>query len=285
MNTDKVREFFDSDGSKALLGLIAVLAVGFFAQGFGGSNFLDLSKPQTQKMEALDRGMPAVAGGSGGAAESYQRSDYRAISSHISLEVKQVSSAMERIRGLTESYAGEVDYSSVQKDETDSGDINVRIPKNNYTSYISELEEIGKLESKSINTENLEDRYTELSLELENKRQELQQLEELMNSTDSVENLIKIQERMSELRSRIQYLDNRLSDMDQRIDYVRISINLHEPEPFASEFEIRDAFVDSYRALLSSIRMIIIGVGYLLPFAVLWLVFRKSRAYWRSRKE
>jgi hypothetical protein len=283
MNADKVREFFDSDGSKALLGLIAVLAVGFIAQS-SAINPVSNSKatPQTQDM-ALERDLAPASGASGGEADSYQRSDYQAISSDISLEVKEVSTSLDEIRDLTDSYAGEVDYSSLRKDKTDSGHVNVKVPKTNYTGYISELESIGELESKSINTEDLEDQYTELSLELENKKQELQRLQKLMNRTDSVENTIKIQERMSELRSRIQYLENRLSDMDERIDYVRISVNLQEPEPFTSEFEIRDAFVDSYRALLSSIRMIIVGAGYLVPLAVVWMAFRKSRKFLKTR--
>jgi uncharacterized protein with ACT and thioredoxin-like domain len=282
MNTDKLREFFDSDSSKALLGLIAVLAVGFIAQNpFGPAQNMG-AEPRTQSLEKADLSMD---GASGGATDSYQRSDYRAISSDVSLEVEEVSGALDEIERLTGSYAGNVEYSSLRKDEdADSGHINVRVPKKNYTGFLSELEEVGEVESRSTNTEDLEERYTELKLELENKRQELQKLEELMNRMDSVENLIKIQERMGELRSRIQYLENRLQDMDQRLDYVRIGISLHEPEPFTSEFDIRQAFVDSYKALLSSIRMIVVGVGYLLPFAALWLVFKRGREYVRSRR-
>ena len=251
-----------------------------------GPQLLSADNPEDLAMQKSR--LPATtdfAGGSGGAVAD-SRTDYDAVTVYMDMEVKEVSESLDSIQRLSDHYAGNVQHSSLQRNEdADTGSITVEVPKSNHSDFLSELEDIGEVDSKTTNSANLEERYTELSLELKNKRQELQKLEELMNSTGEVGSLIKIQERMSELRSRIQFLENRLSELDRRIDYVRVDISLSEPDSFTSEFDIRQSFVDAYEALLSSIRTIIVGVGYLIPFAVLWLIFSKRRNLLENRRD
>lgn len=285
MEAKDYRKYLESDSSKAVLSLLAVLLVGFAVQS-SGPQLLSASNPEDLAMQKSR--LPAttgVSGGSGGAVAD-TRTDYEAVTVYMDIEVEDVSDALDSVQVLSENYAGNVQHSSLQRnEEADRGSITVQVPKSNHSEFLSELEDIGEINSKTTNSADLEERYTELSLELKNKRQELQKLEELMNNTEEVESLIKIQERMSELRSRIQFLENSLSDLDKRIDYVSIDISLSEPEPFTSELDIRQSFVDAYEALLSSIRTIIVGVGYLIPFAVLWLIFSKSRNLLKNRRE
>lgn len=289
MKLAKYREHFESDSSKILVSIIAVLLVGFAVQSTstslmsaGGDEALDMDR--TQDLTAGHTYDSGAEGDFGDTRDS--RSDYEATSVNIRLEIDEVSNSLESLEDLTSEYAGSIERSSIYRGEnSDSGRITVKIPKNNHTMFLSDMENFGAVESKSTNTENLEERYTELNLELKNKKQELQKLEELINQSEDVESLIKIQERMSELRSRIQFLENRVSDLDQRIDYVRIDISLDEPEPFTSELDIREVFVDSYEALISSVKTIIVGFGYLLPFAVIWVILRRLRSLVKNIKE
>ncbi len=286
INTEKYRKYLESDNLKAVIGLLAVLLVGFVVQSSGPQLLSSgIGSPEAYDMQKAR--LPATTGASGGSGDVSMdaRTDYQAVTIYMSMEVDGVSSSLDRIQELSGEFAGNVQHSSLQRnDGADTGSINVRVPKTNHSEFLSELEGLGEVESRTRNSADLEEQYTELNLELKNKRQELQKLEELMNSTEEVESLVKIQERMSELRSRIQFLENRLSDLDTRIDYVTVDVNLHEPEPFSSEFDIRDSLVDAYEALLSSVKTIIVGVGYLIPFAVLWLVFSKGRSFLKHRR-
>lgn len=195
----------------------------------------------------------------------------------IDLEVPDVEDAMAETEEVTGEYAGFVDSSSFDREKGVRGTLTVQIPENNVTDFLDRLDDEWKVESSRKNSQDVTDRYTELQLELKNKRQELKQLERLINKTNDTENLIKIQERMSELRSRIQYLDNQLTDLDRRVEYTEVRISYEEPQPFSSEFELREAFRDSYRGLFQSINMIIVGLGYLVPFLLIGAIIYKGR--------
>lgn len=195
----------------------------------------------------------------------------------LDFEAKNVREAVGSSKRIAEDFGG---YSTSERfynnhGRGDSASVTVRVPKENVSEFLNELEAKNwKLDSKNRNIDDVTDRYTELELELKNKRQELQRLEELMNESNKTEDLIKIQERMSELRSRIQYLESQLADIDKRVDYTRIDLNFDEPEPITSEFELRGSFRDAYRAIFTSINWMIVGIGYLLPFAAVYAVYR-----------
>lgn len=195
----------------------------------------------------------------------------------IDLEVPDVEDAMEQTEDVTRSYAGFVDSSSFDRETGVRGTLTVRVPENNVTEFLDDLNDKWKVESSRKSSQDVTDRYTELQLELKNRRQELQQLERLMNQTNRTEDLIKIQERMSELRSRIQYLENQLTDLDRRVEYTEVTISYEEPQPFSTEFEIRESFREAYRGLFNSINLMIVGLGYLLPFLAIGAIIYKGR--------
>ncbi|MDY6768881.1 MAG: DUF4349 domain-containing protein, partial [Candidatus Nanohaloarchaea archaeon] len=139
------------------------------------------------------------------------------------------------------------------------------------------------VESRDTSVEDVTRRHTELSLELRNKRQELRQLENLMNRTDDVENLIKIQERMGELRTRIQYLENEMAELEERVEYATVTITMEEASAFETRFELRRAATDAYRGAFKSVNLMIVGTGYLLPFAALFAVLYLVKRRWDAR--
>lgn len=192
-------------------------------------------------------------------------------------EAQDVRDAVSSTSQIAESYGGYITSENFENngERGNSASVTVRVPSENVSNYMQDLEaESWDLESRNRNVEDVTERYTELELELENKRQELRRLEELMNSTNETDSLIKIQERMGELRSRIQYLETQLEDIDRRVDYTEIDMHFEEPEPITSEFELRGSFKDAYQAVFTMINWLIVGTGYLLPVGLLYGVYR-----------
>lgn len=261
-------------------GLVLLLAfsIGGIVQ-LTGNSAADAYEPRKQSLAGAG-GAPTSLDYAGDSAErgSSGSTGRKVITRYsIDLEVPDVEEAMAETEKITERYAGFVDSSSFDRETGVHGSLTVRIPENNVTEFLDQLDEEWKVESSRKNSEDVTDRYTELQLELRNKRQELQRLEELMNRTNDTSDLIKIQERMSELRSRIQYLDNQLTDLDRRVEYTEVSISYEEPQPFSTEFEIRESFRDAYRGLFQSINLMIVGLGYLLPFLAIGAIIYKGR--------
>ncbi|MFB6204551.1 MAG: DUF4349 domain-containing protein [Candidatus Nanohaloarchaea archaeon] len=223
-----------------------------------------------QRTADYDMGVPTSQSSSGYKQSAVAVGERKKVTRYsVELEVPEIQEAQSETRDLVDEYAGFVESSRYSRSYGESGSMTVRIPEQNASAFVEELESRWTLESSSREVDDVTETYTQLRLELRNRRQELQRLEELLNRTSDVDSLIKIQERMSELRSRIQYLESRLEDLDRRIEYTRVSIEFSEPEPLTAEFDLRESFADAYRGIFASLNLIIVGAGKLLPFAIL----------------
>ncbi|MFB6147447.1 MAG: DUF4349 domain-containing protein [Candidatus Nanohaloarchaea archaeon] len=266
----------------AILGL--ALATGLVAQ-FVGNADAGIMAVQDRKLAGAGGSPVALDYGSSSSTQPVESERKKVTRYFIDLEVPEVERALDRTRNLAEEHGGFVKSASFDRENGDRGHLEVAVPDSNVSEFLDSLEESWRVESSRKTVEDVTDSYTQLKLELENRRQELQQLEELMNRTDSVENTIKIQERMSELRSRIQYLENQLSDLEQRVEYTTISISFEEPQPITHEFELRESLRKSYRGIFASLDLMIVGLGYLLPFLLLGGLVYKGRNMWREREQ
>lgn len=267
--------------------LIAGFAViGLMLVGFIGSNVLQPSMQENVNHQsttsygqpdlAMDaRGVAPTA--SGDSAESSSSDRRKATTVYVDFKVASVEQAMEDAEGLSQEFGGIVDRSSFNRQYGSTGSMTVRVPQENISAFMTSVEQRWEVDSKTTDTEDVTDQYSELELELENRQQELNRLEELVNQTDEVEDLIKIQERMSVVRSRIEYIQQRLDDLDRRTEYTRVNLNFEQHESFSSEFELREAFATAYRGIFDSVRLLIVGAGYLLPFAVIYGIYRGGR--------
>ncbi|MCJ7479221.1 MAG: DUF4349 domain-containing protein [Candidatus Nanohaloarchaeota archaeon QJJ-7] len=274
-------ELEDLRGNWYVMGAVAVmllLITGVVVQGFGMSD-----SRQTENLAYAGDAAPASTEmdrgfSSGGAADVEERKTVTR--SRIDIDVEDVRGSQDSIESMASDYRGYVLYTSLDRNLGDSGRMEVKVPEDNLSAFMTGIEDSWGVDSMNRNVDDVTQRYTELKLELENKRQEMERLQELMNRTDDVENLIKIQERMGELRTRIQYLENEFSRLEERTEYASVTITMEEATAFESRFELRQAFTDSYQGVFKSVNLMIVGAGYLLPFVVLFALLYFGKRRW-----
>ncbi|MDY6761774.1 MAG: DUF4349 domain-containing protein [Candidatus Nanohaloarchaea archaeon] len=265
--------------------LAAVLVTGVLVQGTGVAVSGAGGQPQVEKAvydSGEARSFAADTGG-GEAGDSGGDGRMRVTRVRMDINVPDVQQAQTDIETLVNDYDGFVQDTSIQKEFGDSGRMEVRIPEQNRTVFAAAVEERWEVDSRDTSVNDVTRRHTELSLELKNKRQELRRLEQLMNRTDDVENLIKIQKRMGELRTRIQFLENEIAQLEEQVEYATVTISMEEASAFESRFELRQAVTDAYRGALDSVNLMIVGTGYLLPFAVLFALLYLGKRKWEQR--
>lgn len=261
--------------------LFAALAVGFVANSFqspasmGANTAYTDYKAQTEDLAASRGALPVADGASGQSAADPGSSDRKIITTvRTTLKVSDVSEAQENTRQLVDHYNGFIESSSIDQRNQVSGRMTVAIPDENLSEFTSGLESSYRVESQSTDRTDVTDRYNELEAELEAKQQEMQQLEDLMDRAENVSELVKIQERMSELRSRIDFLQRQLDDLDDRVRYSRVHITYEGPELLRASFSLQETLFQAYRAVFDSVRLMILGAAYLLPFLVLVGLYR-----------
>lgn len=270
---------------KVGIALLGTLLVGILASSFHSTPFsVNTVSAQTEDL-ALSRGiadssMPGPGGGSGIDPGSSDRKVVTTV--RTTLKVDDVATAQESTQQLVDDYNGFIESSSIDKRSEISGRMTVAVPAENLSGFMSGLESNYKVKSKNTDRTDVTDRYNELEAELNSKQQEMQQLEDLMNRSENVSDLVEIQERMSELRSRIDYLQKQLDNLDERVDYSTVHITFEGPELLKASFDIQETFFDAYRAIFESIRLMILGAAYLLPFAAIIGLYKLVKGRVRS---
>lgn len=262
--------------------LAILLVTGIVVQGFGTT-----SGAQERVALSADAGVPHASGSGGEAfasdgAEVEDEGRKQITTARIDIDVPDVQQAQTDIETLTSGHGGYVVSTSVSREFGDQGRMEVRVPDGNLSTFLTTVEGRWQVDSRQVDVRDVTRQYTELSLELRNKRQELQRLEELINRTDDVDTLIKIQERMGELRTRIQFLENELSQLEERITYATVTITMEESSAFETRFELRRALTESYRGMFKSLNLMIVGAGYLLPFVIIFLLVYVGRKKWHD---
>lgn len=199
------------------------------------------------------------------------------------LKVSKVDSAMQVIRSDVQSYNGFVESSSITRDSGNTGSMTVAVPADDLSEFESSLNDKWEVRSRNVDREDVTDSYNELETEIESLKTEHDRLQDLINQTDDVENLIRLQERMSQVRSQINYKQQRIDRMDENIEYSKVHITLEGPQSFKSRFELRETLSNAYSALFESVKILIIGTAYMIPIAFLYGVYRISMRVKRRR--
>ncbi len=107
---------------------------------------------------------------------------------------------------------------------------------------------------------------------------EQDRLIELMEQAETVEDIITIEGRLSEVRYQLESMESQLRTYDNKIDYSTVYLNIDEVERYTPTEEvttgerIRDGFVDSLKGVGRGISNFAIWFVVNLPYLAVWAV-------------
>lgn len=211
---------------------------------------------------------------SGGTASDVSLSERKTITSiDISMEVDNASRTVDDIIEMTTKSGGYVSSSSVYDTYYDTtprkeGYITVRIPSGNYTTFVKDIENLGDVTSESITGTDVTEEYIDLEARLNNLQKQEKRLAEILNMSKTVEEVLSVEKELERVRGEIDSLTGRLQYLDNKIDFATINIRITEPTPITHSWGMRDALSSSVQGFVSTVRAMIILVGYLLPIAI-----------------
>ena len=168
---------------------------------------------------------------------------------------------------------------------TRSGSLTVRVPAANFDETLRALRALGTLEVESVHGKDVTADYVDLHANLRIARARREVLLGLMADAVSIEQTIRVQNALDVTQLRIEQLQGQLRLLDDRTSLATIGLRVREQgvEP-GSEVEkasIPNAFERAAAGFVGVIAAIVIGLGYLLPLAVLglavWFVVDRVR--------
>lgn len=189
--------------------------------------------------------------------------------SYISLGVEDFRTAADEIKAIVNGYGGHVaDFSARNIRDRITGTITVRIPADNFEDVIKEIEKVGDLKEEKITLEDVTEQYIDLTARLTNLKRQEQRYLEILEMAVTVEEVLTVEHQLERIRGDIESMEGRVLYLDNRISLSTIHIQLSEPEPIKHESGIQKVLTDAVDAFLSTVRGIIIFMGYFIPVAV-----------------
>ena len=196
----------------------------------------------------------------------------------ISIEVDDARESVEFIAESARAAGGYVSSSSVYDSYYGSntareGYITVRVPESDYPAFIKDIEGLGEVTSKSESGRDVTEEYIDVSARLENLKRQETRLFEILNITETVDEVLSVEKEIERVRGEIDSLTGRLNYLDDRIEFSTINVRVTEPRPITRSWGIRDALSESVNGFISMVNALIVLVGYLLPLVIVVMVF------------
>ena len=154
----------------------------------------------------------------------------------------------------------------------------VRIPRQNLEAFLQDVGEQTNVKSRSENVTDVTLQYVDLESHKKALLTEQDRLLELMEQAESVEDIIAIEGRLSEVRYQIESMEAQLRTYDNQIDYSTVYLNVDEVEHYspsegASTGErIRSGFRESVEGVGLGIREGAIWFVINIPYLFIWVV-------------
>lgn len=203
--------------------------------------------------------------------------------------VQEIKNNIQAFKGIIESESESDDayrwyYSDyVKKSGTRYLHMTIRIPSENYYEFLDTLDGKGKIISKDSYVENISRQYYETSAMIKSLEIQQDRLLEMMEKATSIEDMITIEARLSEVQYQLSLYKNQLASMDADVEYSTITIRVEEVMEYTEDEPVvktntfgdrlKNTLVETWEFFLAMLEGILFLAIRLLPVALVLGVF------------
>lgn len=169
-------------------------------------------------------------------------------------------------------------YVEDQRVKQRCANVTARIPKEKLDGFLAQVGEQTNITSRSENVEDVTLQYVDLESHKKALLTEQEKLLALMEKAETVEDIIAIEARLSEVRYQLESMESQLRTYDNQIDYSTLYLTIEEvrnysaPETATVWQRIESGFVKSLEDIGFGIQNFAIGLVIDIPYIVVGLV-------------
>ena len=157
--------------------------------------------------------------------------------------------------------------------------LTIRIPSAKFYEFLSSVGEEGKVINKSVNVENISQTYSDTKTQIEALEIEEKRLLDMMEKADTIEDMIAVESRLTEVQSDLNYYKTNLRGMDTDVAWSTISLSVEEVKKYSPTVveqtfgeKVREAFSDAWNSFVGFLQGLVLVLIELLPFLILLLI-------------
>jgi len=197
---------------------------------------------------------------------------------YLELEVESAEDSANRITNIAVTKQGFVQRVDIYESPTGakSGTVTIRVPVGEFETTVQEIKNLANLViSETVSGQDVTEEYIDLEAQLKNKYAEEEQYLEILDRALTIEDILKVTERLSWVRAEIERLEGRMKYLENLTDMSTITSYLEEEKRVEIPVEkwrpletIRNAF----RAGIAGFQVIadaLIWIGMIILFFAL----------------
>lgn len=213
-------------------------------------------------------------------------------------ETKEYTAYINAIKADVTSFGGYVETSSTDlgggSKYNRNAELVVRIPADRLDEFLAKAGETGNITSITEKQQNVTLEYVDMESRISAFKTERDTLTKLLAEAASLENVLAIQERLSEVNYEIENYTAQLRVLENRVSYSTVTMHIWEVERVTEEepslgTQIKNRFLDNLEELGDVLRNLVIdvvgGIPVILPVAAIAVVaIIILRKIWKKRK-
>lgn len=216
-----------------------------------------------------------------GAASSSEKSKRKLIRNvSLNVETYDYAGLTQSIENQVSSLGGYIESCSMSGEEKKSSrtaSYVLRVPAAKADEVIASVAGSSNVTSRSESVEDVTLTYVDIQSRKESLQVEYDRLEELLKDAETIEELIYIEQRLSEVRYEIQSIESQLRTYDDKVDYTTINLSVREvreyteppkPEPVTFGQRLTESFVNAIVNVFEGIQNFVIFLVAVIPYLI-----------------
>lgn len=204
---------------------------------------------------------------------------------NMTVETENYDELVQKLYQKIEALGGYVEqFSSQGMENYRYGSITARIPKANLDAFLETVEGSSNITYRQESVEDVTLSYVDLESHKKMLLKEQERLLEFLDEAETLEEIITIESRLTEVQYQIESMESQLRTYDNQIDYSTVYLDVEEvvrytpQEPEGTWEQIKTGFMENLYSVGDGLRSFFIGLIISIPnlvvfFAVIGILF------------
>jgi hypothetical protein len=167
-----------------------------------------------------------------------------------------------------------------------TGTITFQVPTDKFGQAVSEVRALGTVQNLAIGGQDVSAQYVDLQARLKNAEAQRDAMLALLGQARTVPDIIAVQTQLGTITAQVEQLKGQIAYYDHATSFSTLAVSVHEAavalKPANSDsWGLSTALLQGLHGFVSTLNVILVGVGYFGPVLVLLLF---GLAAWRLRR-
>lgn len=263
--------------------IVAMVAVGLLTGcSSGAEQSTGLSVDDSRALVPNERTGWGSGSESGTTAPIAQREVIR--TAELDIEVDDVEQVGAEVRRRSEGVGGYLQQENAYRTGTT---MTVRVPAAKLDQVLGELSGLGRVTSRSQQTQDVTDQLVDTRSRIDSKRASVQRLRTLMERAETVDEIVSIESELTSRETELDSLERREAALAGQVELATVTVRLDRPDTVADEDTgFLAGLFGGWRTLSEIGAFLLTAFGAVLPFAAAlavpaaaaWLLLRRRKA-------